>query len=141
MNRQHLLTIMYEFSVTGGGKPAAITEVKALGGETGKIGRGAIKSNFRDAASQISAQATRTGETGGLVRLDAGNGTIPKTNAEIANEIKGQWMESIKRSPARAKDVGWVEILDKGPAGESRRLLLKVDRGSVTIDTGGTTRP
>ena len=114
--------------------------MKALGDETGKIGKRAIIENFRNASSQIGAEAAVKGETGGLVRIDASNGTIPKTNAEIANDINGQWMSSIKDNPARTKDVGWVEVLDKGPAGESRRLLLKVEGNSI-IDTGGTTRP
>ena len=127
-----------EFSVTGGGKPEAIAEVKRLGDESGKIGKEAIKRNFRKAASQISAQGAKG--TGGLVRLDAGNSTIAQTNEEILNQVKGQWMDAIKENPARAKDVGWVEVLDKGPAGEARRLLLKVDGKSVTMDTRGTTR-
>ena len=130
-----------EFSVTGGAKPDTLAEVKTLGDETGKIGKGAIKQNFSKAASQISGQAAARGDTGGLVRLDAGKWTIPKTNAEIANEVKGAWMDSIRKNPARSNDVGWVEVLDKGPAGESRRLLLKVDGNSVTIDSVGTTRP
>jgi hypothetical protein len=129
-----------EFRVSGGGQPDAIAEVKALGDDAGKIGKDAITRNFRKAASQISAEAAAQGETGGLVRLDAGSGTIPQTNAEIAAEVNGQWKSTIKASPARADDVAWVEVLDKGPAGESRRLLLKVDRSGVTIDAAGTTR-
>lgn len=130
-----------EFSVTGGGKPDAIAEVKAIRDETGRIGKDAIQRNFRKAASQITEQAATKGQTGGLVRLDAGEATIPKTNAEIVDDIKGQWMESIKKNPARSNDVGWVEVLDKGPAGESHRLLLKVEGNKVTIDPAGTTRP
>jgi hypothetical protein len=130
-----------EFIVTGGGKPDAIAEVKRLGDESGKIGKEAIKRNFRKAASQIGTQAAGKGETGGLIRLDAGNGTIAQTNEEIVNQVKGQWTDSIKENPARANDVGWVEVLDKGPAGEARRLLLKVEGKNVTIDAGGTTRP
>jgi len=129
-----------EFAVTGGGKPDAIAEVKRLGDEAGNIGKEAVKRNFRKAASQVSMQAAAKGETGALVRLDAGGGTIAQTNDEILNQVKGQWMDSIRENPARAKDVGWVEILDKGPAGESRRLLLKVEGNTVTIDKVGTTR-
>jgi hypothetical protein len=128
-----------EFRVTSGTQPAKLAEVKALGDESGKIGKDAITRNFRKAASQISGHAA--GETGGLVRLDAGAGTIPKTNAEIAAEVKGQWLSSIKANPARANDIGWVEVLDRGPAGEARRLLLKLDSTGVTIDAAGTTRP
>ncbi|OLT00517.1 hypothetical protein BJF90_34985 [Pseudonocardia sp. CNS-004] len=129
-----------EFVVTGGGKPDAIAEVKAIGDAEGRIGKDAIQRNFRKAASQISAQAAAKHETGGLVRLDAGNGTFPQTNAEIIDKVKGQWMESITKNPARKKDIGWVEILDKGPAGESRRLLLTVEGNNVAIDVAGTTR-
>ncbi|HEY2383486.1 MAG TPA: DUF4157 domain-containing protein [Terriglobia bacterium] len=128
-----------EFSVTGGGKPDALAEVKAIGDEAGKIGKDAIKRNFRKAASQISGHAAK-GQSGGLVRLDAGSGTFPQTNADIVAEVRGQWLDSIRANPERANDVGWVEVLDKGAAGESRRLLLKVDGGAVTIDVAGTTR-
>jgi hypothetical protein len=130
-----------EFAVTGGGRPDAIVEVKRLGNEAGKIGKEAVKQNFRKAASQISTQAAAKGETGALVRLDAGRGTIAQTNDEILNQVKGQWMDSLRENPSRAKDVGWVEVLDVGPGGEARRLLLKVERNTVTIDAGGTTRP
>jgi len=130
-----------EFSVTGGGKPSAIAEVKAIGDETGRIGKDAIKRNFRKAASQIGEHAATTGETGGVVRLDAGNGTFPQTNAEIAAEINGQWKATITADPKRSSSVGWVEVLDTGAKGESHRLLLKVDSRGVTIDTAGTTRP
>ena len=130
-----------EFSVTGGGKPDTLAEVKALGDEFGKIGKDAIRRNFKDAASQISGQSAATGQTGGLVRLDAVDGTIAKTNAQIAAEINGEWKAIIKQNPARGDDIGWVEVFDKGAAGESRRLLLKLDRSGATIDTPGTTRP
>jgi hypothetical protein len=130
-----------EFSVTGGDKPGALAEVKAIGDEFGKIGTDAIRRNFKDAASQISGQAAAMGKTGGLVRLDARAGTIEKTNAKIAAEINGEWKAVVKRSPARGDDVGWVEVFDKGPTGETRRLLLKVDRSGATIDTARTTRP
>jgi hypothetical protein len=130
-----------EFAVTGGGRPAALAEVKRLGNKTGAVGEEAIKRNFRKAASQISTQAKVTGETGGLVRLDAGDSTIPLTNDEILNQVKGQWMDSIRKDPARANEVGWVEVLDKGPAGEMRRLLLKVEGNAITISAKGTKRP
>jgi hypothetical protein len=130
-----------DFRVSGSGQPDMLAEGKRLGDETGKIAKYTIRRDFGKAASQISAEAARTGEKGGLVRLDASGTTIPKTNDEIANEIRGEWMSSIKENPARTKDVGWVEILDKGPSGESRRLLLKVEGNSVTIDSAGTTRP
>lgn len=68
-------------------------------------------------------------------------GGAHRTAAEIAAEVKGQWLSSIKANPARANDIGWVEVLDRGPTGVPQRLLLKVDKTGVTIDAAGTTRP
>ena len=129
-----------EFKVTGGGKPDALAEVKAIGSDTGAVGKRAIRDNFGDAASQISDQAARTGEKGGLVRLDGGTKPLPGTNEEMRAAIEDKWRQSVNANPKRSGDIGWIDIVDTGPAGP-RRLLLKVDGRTVTIDVAGTTRP
>lgn len=127
-----------EFLVTGGRQPKVPVEVKALGNAEGTIGKDAIQRNLRKAASQISARADAT-TAPGYIRLDASaTGRIARSNEQIANEVQGQLKQSLKG--ARSDHVGWVEVLDKNAAGESQRLLLKVDRGAVTIDATGTTR-
>ena len=129
-----------EFKVTGGGKPDMLAEVKAIGNDAGTVGKRAIRDNFGDAAYQISNRAARTGEKGGLVRLDGGTKPLPGTNEEIRAAIQDKWRQSVTAEPSRSGDIEWIDIVDSGPAGQ-RRLLLKVDGSKVSIDLARTTRP
>ncbi len=92
-----------------------------------------LKSNLKKAISQIKAQALKTHETGGYIRIDAS--TAPSTTltpSEIGRFVKGQLVEPKQKG---IDYVEFVEVLDKDAAGQNQKLLFRVQSGNTIISS------
>ena len=99
---------------------ARLVECKAIGDEKVPLSKNTVQRNVSAANRQIRSQAARTGEQGGLIRLDA----TKAANTDVSPETMVDWVSGKIPSPRDSTVVDWVEILYTDGSGHRIKLIL-----------------
>ncbi len=102
---------------------ATLVECKAIGDEKTPLSKNTVQRNVAAANRQIRSQAVRTGEQGGLIRLDA----TKAANTDVSPETMVDWVSGKIPSPRDSTVVDWVEILYTDGSGHRVKLILRRD--------------
>ncbi len=111
-----------------------LVECKAIGQSDVPFTKNTVRGNVGKANSQIRSEATTTGETGGLIRLDASKAA----RTDVTPELLAEWVSSKLPSPRNSTVTQWVEILYNNAAGEQIKVTLRLEGPAFVVDTVGS---
>ncbi|HEX8705973.1 MAG TPA: SH3 domain-containing protein [Myxococcaceae bacterium] len=126
---------MPEFRVTTGSKPR-LAECKSVGKPGEPLSEGAIKDNVRKANSQLRDEGTRSGESEGLIRLDARE--AGKT--DVSAETLAEWVSNKIPSPRDSRATRWVEIFYNNANGQLMRVVLELHQSRFRVHSQSPVR-